>query len=190
MPKSQSKPNNNGNVIKPLIVLIVALIIITIFIILALLLAPKATIPAFSITDRKGSWEAQGQVGVFDDTVQPGSEGVYNFILKNESKGSLRYGINLKEYLFDVNYSANSFMQYRLKMNGVNLDDKDDAWHYIGDIDYYNIIILPGTEQLMTLEWRWPYEIDDEHDKYDTAVGRAGGKISVVFFVWAEVIEQ
>ncbi|MCH5164104.1 MAG: hypothetical protein J1F36_03725 [Clostridiales bacterium] len=188
MPKSQSKPKNTGNVIKPLIVLVVALIIVTIFIILALLLAPRAAIPEFKITDRQGSWEAQGEIAVFDDKIMPSSKGEYYFILKNDSEASLRYGINLKEYLFGVNYNAQSFMQYRLKMNGVNLADDDGAWHYIDDIDYYNIIILPGTEQLMTLEWRWPFEIDGTHDQNDTVVGRTGGKLSVVFFVWAEVI--
>lgn len=185
MPKSQTL-KKNGTKIKAVSMLIAATILLIIFLIIALLLAPKASIPTFEITDRNGSWEAQGTIAVFDDTVSPGSGGEYYFILKNDSDAVLRYSIDLKEYFSGANGEWLPFMQYRLKMNGKEMDNGE--WHSVSDIDYNGILIVPGTEQLMTLEWRWPFE--EGFDDRDTVVGYTGGKISVVFFVWAEVVVE
>ena len=183
MPKSQTTTKNRSKA-KLVGMLIVATVLLIVFLVIALLLAPRDSIPEFEITDRQGSWEAQGTIAVFDDTIQPGSNGQYYFILKNDSESVLRYGINLKEYFNGAPKEMLPFMQYRLKMNGKFLDDEE--WHYINDIDYNDILIIPDTEQLMELEWRWVFE--DGKDENDTLIGHTGGKLSVVFFVWAEVV--
>lgn len=180
--KSKHKSRNG---LKVIMMLIIATVLLIIFIVFALLLAPRDSIPEFEITDRHGSWEAQGTIAVFDDTIVPGSSGEYQFILKNASEGTLRFGIELSEYRYTSEF-AEPFMQYRLKMNGINLDTNAEEWHYVNDLNYYDLKILPGTEHMMTLEWRWPFE--SGNDSNDTVVGRAGGELSVVFFVWAEVV--
>lgn len=181
-----SKSNKKSSpAIKTVTALLIATIIITIFLIIAFLLAPTDAIPEFEITDRKGSWEAQGTVAVFDEKIKPGSKGEYHFILKNESEAVLSYGIIMSEYLHNVDHEAKEFMQYRLKMNDVFIDNEE--WHSIKELDYNDIYILPGTKQLMTLEWRWPFEDDDVND---TLLGRTGGKLSVTFFVWAQIVEE
>lgn len=184
-----SKSNKKGGAgIKTAVALIIATIIITIFLIIAFLLAPRDAIPEFGITDRQGSWEAQGTVAVFDEKIKPGSKGEYYFILKNDSEAVLSYGIMMSEYLSNENHEAKEFMQYRLKMG--NKYFGDDEWHSIRDLDYNDIYILPGTKQLMTLEWQWPFEIDDAGNANDTLLGRTNGKLSITFFVWAEVVEE
>lgn len=186
--QNQANQDNQerGSVIKPLLIVIITTVVLAIFIILAILLMPRDAIPVFEITDRKGSWEAQGTIAVFDDKIKPGSEGEYSFVITSDSEGVLRYGLQFTEYLY-TEALASPFMQYRLKMDGVYIDSDDTAWHYINDLDYYGILILPETEHIFTLEWRWPFEIG--RDENDTLVGRAGGTVSLVFFVWAEVVE-
>lgn len=185
MPESKNVAKK-GHVSKPLLAAIIATILLIIFIVIALLLAPGDVIPEFSLTDQNGDWDAQaqGKIAVFDDTIQPGSEGTYKFIIKNETEGNLIYGFKLSEYLNNDNVDVNPFMQYRIKLDNVYLGDGD--WHYVG-IDYNDMEILPGTEHLMTLEWRWPYEIDETGNANDTLVGRTGGSLSVHIFVWAEI---
>lgn len=188
MPKSQAKQRPT---LKPLAIVLAAVIIITIFIILALLLAPGDSLPEFEITDQNGVWRSQGPLVVFDDLIKPGSKGEYKFIIRNESDADLSYGIRLSEYLDNINHDAEAFMLYRLKVGNIYIDNSD--WHqvdykYNNVLDYNEIIILPGSEQLMTLEWWWPFE--SGRDENDTLIGTTGGKLSVTFFLWAEVVEE
>ncbi|MCH5156804.1 MAG: hypothetical protein J1G02_02875 [Clostridiales bacterium] len=181
MSKSQNKMKQ-GTALTVLLMAIIATILIIIFVVFALIFAPKSSIPEFEITDQDGGWKAQGEIAVFDDKIKPGSEGTYKFIIKNESDYSLRYGFKLSEYIGNINQNSDSFMQYRLKVDNVPIDDE---WHYAG-LDYNNIEILPSSKHIMTLEWRWPFEND--RDGNDTVVGRAEGQLSVWMFLWAEVI--
>lgn len=161
---------------------LVAIIMVVIFVVLALLFAPKPSIPEFEITDQGGEWRAQGEIAVFDDKIQPGSEGEYKFAIKNESDAYLRYGFKLSEYIGNINQDANPFMQYRLKVDNIPLDDE---WHYVG-LNYADISIAPGSKNIVTLEWRWPFE--SGKDDNDTLVGFDQGQLSVWLFLWAEVV--
>ena len=171
--------------VKALTMLIIATILIIIFLIIALLLAPngKESIPEFSIIDSDGDWQANGTIAVFDNTVKPGSNGEYNFVLKNDSDKPLRYRIIFTEYLDGKKAGFEPFMRYRLKLSGVGIIDEE--WYCAEDINYYGITILPGERQLVTLEYQWPFEGNNERD---TLLGRVGGELSVAFDVRAEVV--
>lgn len=183
---ANSKSIKQHPAFKPLLVFIIATVTLILFVGAVLLLMPRDAIPEFTISDRNGTWEAQGEVAVFDDKINPGSSGVYYFKIKNESEAPLRYGINMYEYI-NTMADVTPFMKYRLKLDGVNLNRGDDeAWHSINELNYFNIVILPGDVQLLELEWEWPFEEDNERD---TLIGRAGGKLSAVFHAIAEVIE-
>ena len=181
MSKSQNN-NKSGLALTVLLMALIATLLIIIFVVLAFIFAPKAAIPEFEITDQDGGWKAQGEIAVFDDKIHPGSEGTYKFIIKNESDVTLRYGFRLSEYIGNINQDSDSFMQYRLKVDNIPIDDQ---WHYAG-LDYNNIEILSGSRHTMTLEWRWPFENDS--DGNDTAIGSAEGQLSVWLFLWAEVV--
>lgn len=189
MAKSQSNPKKKSS-LRALLVMIVATVVLIIFLVIALLLVPQSAIPEFAITDQNGDWDAQaqGKIAVFDDKIYPSYEGKYEFIIRNESKATLEYGFRLSEYLNNLNVdNVSPFMMYRLKTENIYLGDGE--YHYTG-VDYGLITIEPGSEHRMTLEFIWPYEIDDEHDTKDTLLGVAGGKLSVHIFIWASVVEE
>ena len=173
--------NKNRTVLTVSLMIIIATILIIIFLIIALLLAPKS-MPEFAIADKNGEWQAQGTIAVFDDKIMPGSEGEYKFIIKNDSDVNLLYGFRLSEYVGGVNENSNPFMQYRLKVDNIPIDDQ---WNYVG-FDYDNIEILPTSSHLLTLEWRWPFESGD--DGNDTLVGSGNGQLSVWLDLIAEVV--
>lgn len=181
MSQSQAKRKKRP-IIRPLLISIVAVTILLIFIVTALLLVPGSALPEFEITDQGGEWKSQGTIAVFDEKVKPGSDGEYEFIISSASEGKLKYGFWLTEY-FDTTALAHPVMEYRLKMNGDYIGDGE--WHYAG-LHFYNLEILPGSELLMTLEWRWQFEGDNEND---TLVGVFGGSISVNIFIFAEVAQ-
>lgn len=183
---------------KPIMVLIIATTLLGIFIVAALLLVPGPQIPIFRVMDQNGDWDAQaqGKIAVFDDMIAPGSHGEYKFIIKNDAEGDLRFGFKLEEYLNNAPPSQTddyyAFMEYRLKMDNVPLGDYE--WHKVGYYDWaINVAdfgILKDKEHLMTLEWRWPFDIDGEHDEKDTLLGTLGGKLSIHIFIWAENVDE
>lgn len=188
MPETK-QPAKRGHVSKPLLVTIIATVLLIVFIVLALLIAPTDQVPTFTLTDQNGDWQLQdqGQIGVFDNKIQPDSHGEYKFVIKNETEATLMYGFKLSEYLGNLNVDAEPFMLYRIKFDNKYIDSED--WHYVG-LNYNGIEILPGSEHIMTLEWHWPFYTDGEHDENDTRIGMAAGKLSVHIFIWAEVLPE
>lgn len=192
MSKSQHNSNDRGG-LRALAMAMVATVLLIIFIIIALLLVPKLSLPEFEITDQQGTWRDQGEIAVFDNMIQPGSKGSYDFIIKNESEERLMYGIRLDEYLENIPVGAHPYMLYRIKFDNLYVSGIDAAgdeyvgstWQYIG-FNYNRLTIEPGSEHRMTLEWWWPFEGNDEND---TLIGIAGGELSVHLFLWAEVVE-
>ena len=178
---------NKRNVLRPLTIAIVGITMLMIFIVLALLLRPGEQIPIFDIAERdwitKEQWEVHGKIAVFDDMIYPGTEGQYQFIIRNESEADLYFGFALREFV-DTTVTTHRFMQYRLQMSGDYLGN-NDGWRYASEMAYQKLHILPGGEHLMTLEWRWPFE--NGTDGNDTLLGVAGGQLSIHFLVLAEV---
>lgn len=187
MPKEQSNRKKRSK--KMLIILFIVEIWLMSLLALALIVSPNSSpngssIPEFEIKDRNGSWEAQGTVAVFNDMINPGNCGEYDFIISNLAGVKLKYSFVMEEVYTGTDEKWSSFMQYRLKMNGQHLET--DVWFSADNLSYDGIIILPNTKQLMTLEWRWNFDGDDEND---TTIGKQGGTYSVVFHLQAEVAE-
>lgn len=171
-----------------------SLVFLTVFSVIAAiafvsLIRPPYTgdvIPDFLILDSNGQWEEQGTVAVFDDKIYPGAEGKYDFIMTNEATGILVYSFSLEER-YEGKLNIASFMEYRLKMNNVYLDkdsDGEGTWLKADKLFYEGFEFLPYSQQLMTLEWRWPY--DSENDEQDTALGMENGKYYIVLNAKAE----
>lgn len=144
---------------------------------------PFTGLPEFVIEDKNGDWQAQGTIGVFKSDIKPGDSGKYDFIITNVVDANLKYTFRIKE-VYTGDEEFHPFLQYRLKMNGKNIETTD--WFYASDVGYDGIIILPHTKQLMTLEWRWDFEGDNQND---TLVGDANISFSVVLDLTAEVAE-
>ena len=174
--------------VKAITMAIAGTVLLIIFLIIALLLAPVDYIPEFNIQERDkvsgGTyWDAHGQVAVFSDKIKPGDSGYYEFILVSECEADLSCVIVFTEYL-NTTAAAHPFMLYRITMDGVPLGDGE--FHFAPDIDHANFEILPGDRHSMKLEWKWEFE--NGTDENDTLLGIAGGKLSVEFYVGAEVI--
>lgn len=181
MLKSKNK-NKTETALTAFLMLVITTILIVIFVILSFLFLVRGSIPEFVITDNGGKWQAQGEIAVFDDNIKPGSEGTYKFIIKNQADVTLLYEFKLTEYIDTVNQNTNPFMQYRLKVDNIPIDDQ---WHYAG-LDYAGIEILSASKHIVTLEWRWLFE--DGRDNNDTLIGESGGQLSVWLYLGAEVV--
>lgn len=168
-----------------------SLVFLTIFSVIAAiafvsLIRPPYTgdvIPDFLILDSNGQWEEQGTVAVFDDKIYPGDEGAYEFIMTNEADGVLIYSFSLEER-YEGNLEFVPFMEYRLKMNNAYLNSDEETWFKAKDLIYEGLKFAPYSQQLMTLEWRWPFE--SGNDEQDTAYGIEAGKLYIVLNAKAE----
>ena len=133
--------------------------------------------------DNNGNWEEQGTVAVFDELIHPGSTGKYDFILTTESTGKLKYSFYIKEK-YDGDVEFTSFMRYNLKMNNIYLLKDVTADELIcSEFEF-----LPYSQQLLTLEWEWPY--DSGNDERDTTFGRDAGKYYLTLYVRAEAVVE
>ena len=184
MQEEQTKQKNSSG-LKLLLVLLMAAIWIVALLMIALINLPKSpVIPEFEIKDKNGLWEAQGTVAVFNENIKPGDEGEYYFVISNVSDGNLKYSFDMKEH-YPGNKEWIPFMQYRIKMNGKLIEGED--WYMADELCYDEIIILPKTKQLMTLEWRWAFE--NGKDENDTLIGNRGGEFVLYFHVTAKLAE-
>ena len=136
----------------------------------------------FQVEDNNGLWEEQGVIAVLDNKINPGSFGFYDFIMSNESQIKLQYSFFLNEK-YNGNIDLTSFMEYRLKMNNEYI--KSDKWLKVESLNFDDLVFLPNTKQLMTLEWRWPFESDN--DENDTLYGKDGGNYIITLNLKARV---
>lgn len=136
-------------------------------------------IPEFNITlFEKDGWAAHGQITALSDTrFVPGMWGQDSFIIKSECKGTLGYNFTLSE-IFDDGSTVEPFIQYRIKLNGVYLDDD---WHYAG-VEYGKIELAAGSEQILTLDYQYPFADIDE-STYENLKGK---QLSVNISIWGE----
>lgn len=183
MSSVQAKRKDNTGLKMLLIVLIAAMWIVSLFMLMLLVAPQTPSVPTFEINDKNGSWEAQGTVGVFDNSIKPGSAGEYNFIITSASDAELKYTFSIEEHFEGKDNNWTPFIQYRLRMNGQLIGGDD--WFYADYLFYSDIIILANTKQLLTLEWRWDFDGDDD---YDTTLGIGGGEYYVTFYLKAEVV--
>ena len=174
-------------------ILIISSVMLILVIILAALLTVKPTkdkTPVFSIKDNGGDWGTQGTIAVLDQTIKPGSEGKYEFVIKNDTNVELDYNFSIEEHYEkanDENEEAPSLsLQYRLKMNNSYLNSESE-WKSASELNYTGLRFLQGSQQLMTLEWRWPFEGNDEED---TTLGKYPGTYSLVLNVEATIYES
>lgn len=186
--------NKNSSGLKFLFVLFINATLIITLILLALLFdlnfesstvikPPYDGLPEFIIEDKGGDWQAQGTIGVFENGLKPGDSGAYDFIITNVVDAKLKYTFKIKE-VYTGEGDWRPFLQYRIKMNGKNIETTD--WFYATDLSCHDIIILANTKHLMTLEWRWNFYGDDHND---TVVGDEMVTFSVVLDLTAEVVK-
>ena len=137
-------------------------------------------VPIIEIQDKNGAWEAQGEVGVFDGRLCPGTEGTYGFILGNPHDEAMQYAFYI-EPKYNGGVKVEFPIQFRLRMN--NLPVQSTEWKSVDELRFEELHILPQSSQTFTLEWRWPLDGNNEND---TLIGKDGGTISLVLHVSAQ----
>ncbi len=146
---------------------------------------PYSEAPIIEISDRGGSWDAQGTIAVLDDSIAPGSSGEYVFILNNPHNQSLSYDFKIKEF-FNGAEVSNFPLEFRIKMNNALLES--DKWLSAEELNFNDLIMLADSDQRFALEWRWQF--DGGNDVLDTYFGSSNGEYSLVFELTAEVYEE
>lgn len=136
-------------------------------------------VPEFTITNQNGAWTLQGAITVLNDgCFVPGRWGQDSFIIKSECDEVVNFSLLFSETL-DGESVADPFMTYRVKYNGKFLGD----WQH-AEFEYGNIQILPGSEQIWTLEWQSPFESDNEYT-YENFKGK---QLTVNVLIWSEEV--
>lgn len=93
--------------------------------------------------------------------IAPGSDGVYQFCVRNKSNYDITYDLNFTD---EMQYSVN--MKYKLKIDNVYIKGNKDEYKNLEDIQVKEIIVPKESANIYTLEWYW---VDD--NKNDTIVG-------------------
>lgn len=135
--------------------------------------------PVIDVRDVDGNWEGHGVVGVFDEKILPGSEGEYEFVIRNPYEVALDYSFALTpEYEGNVDINDTKYfpITFRLRMNNALIET--DEWLTVDKLDYSELSMMPKSDQSFTLEWRWAFQ--SGHDYEDSVIGADGGKISIV----------
>ena len=172
------------NVVKIALLGVLSAVLIAAIVLIALIHLPASDTekPIIDIKDNEGTWEAQGVVAVFGDTVRPGSNGEYNFVINNPHDIEMQYSFYI-EPKYDGDTDIKQFpIMFRLRMNNVLMET--DEWKTVDKLKYDQTVILPNTRQSFTLEWQWPFESGS--DDNDTLIGADGGKISLVLHLTAQ----
>jgi len=146
---------------------------------------PFSDMPQIEVADNNGTWEAQGKIAVLDSSIAPDSSGEYEFILDNPHNVSMLYDFSIKEFYNDTQV-VNFPMEFRIRMNNVLLES--DKWLSAEELNFKDLVILPGSTQHFTLEWRWQFESGD--DETDTFFGKTNGEYSLQFQMIAQVHEE
>lgn len=142
---------------------------------------PFNDVPQIVIQDHNGDWGAQGTIAVLDSTIAPDSAGEYVFMLENPHNVSMSYDFCIKELLNGTEVTDFP-MEFRIRMNNVLLGGEE--WLSAEDLMFTELVILPGSTQQFTLEWRWQFESGD--DECDTYFGQNGGEYSLQFQMTAQ----
>ncbi len=146
---------------------------------------PYDEIPNIAVQDNKGDWGGEGSIGVLDSTIQPGSVGKYDFILTNEHNINLLYSFKIVE-MYNGEIIEECPLEFRIKMNNIVLGTGE--WLSAEDVKFSNLYILPESSQMFTLEWRWPFE--GENNELDTLLGESNGKLQLIFKLTAESLGE
>lgn len=165
-----------------IIMLAIASILLAVTIIfIALIDIPFSDIPSFEVVDKNGDWISQGTIAVLDDTIHPGSEGSYKFIIENPYNVELIYSIVIDQ-LYNNKQVDHFPLQFRLRMNNGLLLTED--WLSADELQYEELTFMPFSTQSFILEWRWLFESGD--DELDTLLGIENGEYRLVFEMTAE----
>ena len=110
--------------------------------------------------------------GGYDDMnlIAPGTENTYVFWVKNTGQVGIDYTVTFEEHQKPIHTIP---LEVRVKCGDTYLLGEDNQWvsiHKLDDLTHEGHLSVKHYAQY-TLEWRWPFEIDEAHDEHDTNLG-------------------
>lgn len=178
----EKKKNNLALGILIAVIALLFLLNIALVIRIVIPIEERSHAPSIVVYDTEGEWDEGHIVGVFDETIKPGSEGAYSFVVSNGEGYQLNYAMKL-EHVYNGEVVEDFPMLYRLKMNNVAL--APGTWVDIGQIVYSETVLPEASDQMFTLEWQWPFESGD--DALDTWYGKNAGGYTIRITISASI---
>lgn len=170
----------------PLILLGATCILLALIIVfIALIGFPYSSMPVIDVKDGNGSWSAQGTIAVLKEKIMPGSFGEYDFIIRNPHDVRLSYSFTIDER-YNEEPIEGFPLEYRVRVNNVLVGS--EQWLPAEELSFNDLLFMPQSEYLATLEWRWPFEGKD--DALDTNYGWEAGHYTLVLNLTAEAISE
>lgn len=143
--------------------------------------------PGFRVTDENTVWSGQTDIEIFrisysnsggqvtvnssngDKLLAPGTANTYKFALENTGNVSLKYSMDMQAYFSHGEYTIPVYARVT-DHQGKFLAGSAESMADVMDLNQVSDqgSIRAGYVMPYTLEWEWPFEIDDE---YDTMLG-------------------
>lgn len=165
----------------------IALIVLTIGIIALIEVPDRNGIITIDLIDKDGTFEDGRTIGIFPEKIQPGSEGVYTFTIKNTENVPVQYTLDLKE-MYNDEAIIDFPIRYKLKMNNEYIGDSVVTWLDGNELVFSQLIIPAKSNTDFSLEWEWPFE--NGKDPEDTDFGIDNGKYSLFLTITAQYYEE
>lgn len=141
--------------------------------------ADESPYPTLTIRDSGGEWGAEADLDIFgEEPIAPGSSGEYVFAIENPTQVRLQYAITIE--LSRGGESVSFPLVYRLKMNNASIAAGDGR----SVLFVEELLFEAESSHLFAFAWEWPAEGNNEED---TALGTAGGEITLTITVTAQV---
>ena len=129
----------------------------------------ETDIEIFRLSYENGSGQVTVNSENGDKLLAPGTENTYSFALENTGTNSVKYQMSMEAYFTDGTHVIP--VEARVSSyEGTWLCGSEGSWEPVLELNAVadSGSLKPGYIMPYTLQWRWPFEIDDE---YDTMLG-------------------
>lgn len=124
-------------------------------------------VSSIEITENEIEWGKIVDLDIFSNPefdnkkmIAPKSTSTYKFAIENKTNKQVVYNILMNETNeFNIN------MKYKLKLDNVYIIGDETTFVDVDEMNLNNIIVMPNSTNLYTLEWYW------EEDENDTSIG-------------------
>ena len=133
----------------------------------------KNVIGTVFIDDKGGNYIYQERLNIFTNPafeytnkIAPGSTNIYHFVVHNSCNSNIKYILEMYE---ESEYDLN--MKYRLKNEDNFVIGSDSKWVTSKELKTEFKKLNMGFSDKYSLEWKWEYDENKNHDIKDTNAG-------------------
>lgn len=128
---------------------------------------PSSKIPVIDIGDGSGSWSQV--VEMLPETIFPGGEGQYEFVMTNPHDDPMTYRFDIQEVYNGM--AVDDFpMEFRMMRDGQPITE---YWYSAEEIEQFRFTVKQQETYDCGIQWRWLFESGD--DERDTKYGQEKG---------------